>query len=160
MEVRLIDLALVLFLSACSGPALWEVDSIMAGDLSFDSSKMTFCSPEAHPPLNFALIRFGNEIGAFLTLNRFHFTSDTARVILEIEDEIFEDLAAVYEGRMRLKLSSESTKKVIQSLQDGKEVVILVDGFREKLEPSQFSLRFGRFSQGGSFFNFIKGPLP
>ena len=71
-----------------------------------------------------------------------------------------EDCVSVNEGAMRVRLSLEITERLIQALQDGQEVSILIDGFEEKLDPTQFASSFAKFVGKGHFFqNFFKGPL-
>ncbi len=59
---------------------------------------------------------------------------------------------------MRIKLDQETTQKLIQALQEGLSVGILVDGFEEKLDPKDFPSSFSKFIEGG-FQNFLQGPL-
>lgn len=88
------------------------------------------------------MVKCEDKIEAFLSLNRFRFTSNPVSVRILIEGETFIEEAPVHEGAMRLKLSEKATEKLIQALQNGLEVGILVDGFEERLNPSQFPAKF------------------
>lgn len=139
--------------SSCSGPNSWAINTIATGDKTFDSSRLRYFSPQAHPPLAFEMIRIGNEIEAFIHLTRFRFTSsEQVKVLITIAGETFEDALPVHEGAMRVRLSSETTQRLIQALQKGHEVAILIDGFEETLDPKQFSSSFAEFVGEGHFF--------
>lgn len=143
MQVRTILIKLSsLVLASCSTPSSWIVSSIATGDLVFDSSRLRFVSSQAHSPLSFEMMKYGDHVEAFLCLNRFHFSSN--RIILElgIEGKTFTEEVFVHEGAMRLKLSETTTQRMIQALQNGLEVCILIDGFEERLLPSCFPEEF------------------
>lgn len=120
----------------CSHSSSWVVNSITSGDLAFDFTRARFLSQTAHPILTFEIVRGKEESEAFISLNRFRFQKDPVLVELTIGDETFSEEIHVHEGLMRLKLPSELTNRLIQALQMGKEVAILVDGFTEKLTPA------------------------
>lgn len=147
-------------LYGCSGPGQWTLSSISAGDIAFDSSRLTFVSAQAHPPITFEMMKFSDRIESYISLTRFRFTANSTRVTFTIGKQSFDDLVAVNEGAMRIRLSEEFTKRLIQALQEGEEVAILVDGFDERLNPAQFTDSFSKFIGDGGFQNFIKGPLP
>lgn len=142
----------------------WTIDRIAAGDPSFDSSRIRFASSQPHSPLFFEVLKMGDRIEAFFSLTRFRFTplkgSHEINILLTIEDRTYEALAPVHEGQMRLKIPQEMTQIMIQALQDGKKVAILVDGFEEWLDPQQFSPSFTKFLQEESFLQTLfKGPV-
>ena len=55
-----------------------------------------------------------------------------------IGEEKIEETLPLLEGNMRLRCSSQLTERLIVALQEGKEVIILVDGFEERLNPAHF----------------------
>lgn len=153
-------LILTLFVCGCTTTNNWSMDGIATGNSSFDSKRLRYHSTQAYPPLQFEIVRMGEQIEAFLSLTHFRLSEDNVKIIFTVEDQTFEDLVAVHEGRMRVRLSTEVTQKIIQALQDGKKVAILLDGFEETLDPTQFSSSFSKFANEGSFFqNLFKGPL-
>ncbi len=133
--------SLFCLICSCSSSSSWQINTITAGDIAYDASRIRFISSQAHPPFIFEIIEFANEPRAFISLTRFRFTENPVGVTLIIEGNSFEERAPVYEGAMRIKLSVEMTQRLVQALQDGHEVAILVDGFEERLDPSQFPLR-------------------
>lgn len=149
MAMKFKALLINLILYGCSGPSSWSVDSIATGSKSFDTSRLCYVSSEAHPPLTFEMVNFGTEIETFIHLNRFHFTErQEIPVLFSNGKETFEIRAPVYEGGMRLRLPLEATKWLIQALQEGREVAILVDGLEETLNPKEFSSFFAQLAIG------------
>jgi hypothetical protein len=141
---------------------MWAVDTIAAGDSSFDSSRLRYIPQQPQAPLAFEMMKVGDQIDAYLSLNRFRFKSaDKIKVVFTIADQSFEDQIPVHEGRMRLRLAPQTTEKLIKALQEGHKIVILLDDFEEILDPAQFSGTFAKFIGEGHFFqNFFKGPIP
>lgn len=143
----------------CTSPHSWTLNTIATGDIAFDCSRLTHASAQAHPPIAFEMIKMGDQIEAFINLTRFRFTTQTqVKVLFTISGETFEDWVPVNEGAMRIRLLPETTQRLIQALQEGHKVVILIDGFEETLDPVQFSSSFAQFVGEGRFFdNLFKG---
>lgn len=120
----------------CSSPSSWVLSSLASGDLAFDFTRARFISLTAHPILSFEIVKGSEQSEAFISLNRFRFQTDPILVELTIGEETFSEEVPVHEGAMRLKLPPESTNRIIQALQEGREVAILVDDFVEKLTPA------------------------
>ena len=94
----------------------------------------------------FEMVKVGGVIEAFLSLHRFRFTSgENAKIIFTLGEESFEAQVRVHEGGMRLRLSDETTERLIQALQEGVKVAILVEDFEEVLDPEHFSTTFAQF---------------
>ncbi len=160
IEHQKINFFLLLILaSACAAPHSWSADTIATGDKTFDSSRLKYLSAQAHPVILFEMLKIGDQVEAFISLTRFRFTSRTSiKILFTIEGESFEDFAAVNEGGMRVKLESKTTQQLIQALQEGHKIAILIDGFEETLDPAQFSSFFAKFIGEGHFFqNLFKG---
>jgi hypothetical protein len=146
-------LILVGFAWSCAAPQTWTLDTIATGNQAFDSSRLKFASTQAHPPVAFEMIKMGDQVEAFISLTRFRFTSpEQVKVLFTIGQETFEEALAVNEGAMRVRLLPETTGRVIQALQEGHKVAILIDGFEETLDPEQFSSSFAKFVGEGHFF--------
>ena len=107
------------------------------------------------------MIRAGDRIDAFLSLTRSHLAPEGgAAVLFLIAGQSFEEHIPVHEGGMRLRLSPEMTQTLIQALQNGDQIAIVVDDFEEVLDPRQFTGSFAKFLNGGRIFqNFFKGPI-
>lgn len=160
---HLTKVLLLAVLWGCSSqPTLWTVDTIAAGDRTFDSSRLRYIPPQSHAPLTFEMMKIGDQVDAYLSLNRFRFkSSEEIKVIFTIAGTSFEDQIPVHEGRMRLRLAPETTERLIKALQEGQKIAILLDDFEEILDPAQFSGTFAKFIGEGHFFqNFFKGPIP
>ncbi len=88
----------------------------------------------------------------FLSLTRFRLPfSEPVHVLFAIDGDTFEESIPVHEGGMRLRLSPESTMRLIQALQEGRQVAIFLDDFEERLDPLQFADVFAKFNRKGIF---------
>lgn len=149
-------LCLLGIICACSAPSSWAVNAIESENEAFDFSRLRYLSTQAHPPVLFEMIKMGDRIESFISLTRFRFTSrDQIKILFTIGEESFEDSVPVLEGAMRVKLTLQTTEKLIQALQDGHKIVILVDGFEETLDPDRFPSSFSKFVKEGRFFQNI-----
>lgn len=152
MRLKLIRWISLLLAGCASHPTSWMTDFIAAGDPAFDSSRLRYCSSQAHPPLNFEIVRVGDQIEAFLSLNRFRFSKNpVAKISLMMGGEIFETEAPIHEGRMKLRLPDATTQRIIEALQRREKVVIILDDFEETLDPEQFAGSFAKFSSSKLF---------
>jgi hypothetical protein len=130
------SLLLIAALTGCGSHPEWRRDFISTGTSAFDSVRLVHEDPFS--PLRFEIIRFEGEVVAYLSLMRYKFSLlGTASVTFEIGGEKSERDLPVLEGRMRIRVPAELTKKVIHALQEGEEVVIMVDGFEALLKPSK-----------------------
>lgn len=156
-------------LCSCANQNRWELDAI-AGNQTFDSSRIRYSNPQNPSPLAFELIRIGDRIEAFLNLSRYRLSPSpedpsSVKTILSIEGERYEESVPLLEGRMRIRLSNETAERIILALQDGKKVSILIDDFEETLEPNEFSRTYNKFlgnqllGNGFRLENLFKGPL-
>ncbi len=155
----------LLLLAGCTlSSPLWRIDTLSTGDASFDIARLRYTSPQNAPPLTFELLRMGEEVAAYLSLTRFRFTpteEGLLNVRLRIDQQSWDELVPLHEGKMRVRLSPETTQRLILALQEGKEVGILVDDFEETLDPRQFAPSLNQFLGNGSFLQrILRGPLP
>jgi hypothetical protein len=118
----------------------------------FDSSRLRYALSQN---ISFEMIRTGEFVDAFLSLQRFRLSSKQVKVIFKTKEETFEDFAHVHDGGMRLHLSTEPTQKIIAALQAQEKVVILMDDFVEELRPDQFAASYSQFVGEGHFFETI-----
>lgn len=155
----------LLLLSGCLSPSSWYIDAIAAGDLDFDSARLCYLEQERTTPLNFELLRIGQEVLAYLSLSQFRFQPTSAlcseiEAKFQIREKTFYETLPVLEGKMRLRLSSEMTERVIHALQEGQEIVILIDGFEKRLKAESFSKMYDKWVGSAAFLNNpIKGPI-
>ncbi len=165
MLTRLFGFCLFLAAAGCSSPNYWKLDAIAAGNRSFDSSRLCYSDPNSDSPLVFEILKVGDQIDSFLNLNQFHWGSDsknlsTIKGTFLIGEERFEEEIPLREGRMRLRLSSEMTERMILALHEGKKVSILIDGFEETLDPNQFPRTYEQFlGKKALFQSILKGPF-
>ncbi|MBU6446635.1 MAG: hypothetical protein KGQ49_04485, partial [Verrucomicrobia bacterium] len=87
---RPIELYLLL-LTSCAVSNPWVSQTIAAGDLAFDSTRVCFHSAEAHPVLVFEIIHTADKVEGFLSLKRFRFTANPISVQLTLNGESFQE---------------------------------------------------------------------
>lgn len=149
----------LLLTTACASQAShWTLDQVGGAELS----RLRYHSQQAHPTLAFELVKFGSDVEAFLSLTRFRLKeADRVNILFTIDQETFSEEIAVHEGKMRLKIPPETSARLIQALQDGHKIGILLDDFEETLDPGEFPNSYAKFLGGGYFFEpFLKGPVP
>jgi hypothetical protein len=112
-------------------------------------------------PLNFEMLCSQGEVAAFLNLTRSRWPNKSEIVAAFVSGEqTFQETLPVLEGGMRLRLSPTATQWLISALQEGREVVILIEGIEEKLRPESFSSHFEQLTaKRFSWMNLIKGPV-
>ena len=165
MAKKLINFCALLFLGACASSLnSWRVDGIDAGNGSYDLARLRYVPSLSHSPLTFEFLKLKENVEAFLSLSHFRFnpidSDNNAKVIFTISNRVKEILVPIHEGQMRVRLPKETTEEIIQALQEGKKVAILLDGFEETLDPEQFSSSFAQFLGQGNFLQTLfKGPL-
>lgn len=133
---------LFLFLSSCTTAPSWQIDSIEASAEEFTSTRLRFLSNQAHSPLLFEIVSFPDQVSTFLQLSQFQFRKNPLLIQMTIEGKTFEEKVDVYRGKMRVRLSEGWTQKIIEALQEGHQVSILVDGFEEVLTPDHLVSTF------------------
>jgi hypothetical protein len=146
-------------LAGCTIAGPWSVDPIIAGDSAFNASRLIY-QTDSYAPLTFELLKMGEQIEAFLSLTRYHLPLEEAHIVITINGISIEESLPLHEGGMRVRLPPSITARLIQALQDGQKVGILLDGFEETLDPAQFSPSFAQFLDGPIGLNtLLKGPL-
>ena len=116
-------LLLLLATSSCTTTGAWRYDALGAANEQFDCARLVYADPKSASPLRFEMSRIGYEIGAYLNLVQYRLSGDsTILVTLKYGDEIYKEEVPLLEGKMRLRLSSEMTSRLVLALQEGKKV--------------------------------------
>jgi hypothetical protein len=130
---------LFLLLSGCAAPTLWQLDSIVTGERAFDSKRL-ICSDPILSPLQFEVVATEAGTIGFLSLAKYRLTSAShLEAQFSIDGDKWTEELPILEGRMRLKLPTNLTCRLIEALQSGKKVDILLDGFEQRLDPERFA---------------------
>ncbi len=142
---RLFAVITLFCLASCTTKTPWVYESLGAGASPFDSARLTFS--DAKSPLRFELVRLESGTEAFISLMRYQFPpSGPVRAAAAVLGEIREEDLPCLEGKMRLKLTESFAAWITDALQDGKEVVIMVDGFEQRLEPERFAMQYKKLT--------------
>jgi hypothetical protein len=162
-SLRLCAFAFLSSIVSCTSvPDFWQSDALATGSSQYDSSRLIYDSPLSHLKVEF--LKTEKETAAYLFLDQFQFTpsnldSHSTDVFFTIGETLLKESIYLREGRMRLKLSAELTERILLALQEGKQVAIVADAFKETIEPGSFQAAFAKFMKGSEPLNFIKGPL-
>jgi len=160
MQKELLFLAL---LGGCANaPDPWHLDAIATGNPHYDSSRLVYNSPLSHLKLEFLKTEKATAAYLFLQQHRFTPAADdphSAEVFFTLGGMVFKESIHLREGRMRLKLSSEVTERIIFALQEGEQVAIVANGLKETIDPGSFEAAYAKFLKGSAPMKFIKGPL-
>lgn len=152
-----------LLLTNCGSNTSWRLDSISTGEASFDSSRLSYQSPASHLKIEF--LNISDEIRGFISLSQYRVTPSkdnphAVEVTITIDGESQSALLPLRAGKMRIGLTDEITSQIILALQEGKEVVILLNGDSATISPLSFGDFYGEFlKKRTTFSNFFKGPF-
>lgn len=155
-------LVVAVLLAGCGASDPWRQDGIAAGNTLFDSKRLCYAPLGGYPPWRIELLRVEDQVEAFLSLTQHSFRGidGSARVRLRVEgEEEREELAQVFEGNMKIKLSEEFTRMLILALQEGKKVSILVDEWQETLFAGSFKKKFIQLMDKGQDWLNIQMPV-
>jgi len=163
--MKRISCILFSILCSCYTSSAWKLEAISAGEKSFNSARLKYVPTTNQSPLHFEMTRVGDQIEAYLNLVRYHFSTSKensllVKTIFTIDGNSKEEWIPLLEGSMRLRIPSETTQEIIEALQKGQEIGILVDDFEQTLSPEFFSQFYKQLTGSTIFFqNPIKGPL-
>ena len=153
-----LSIAALTLTSGCASAPLWRVDGLEGALLS---SRLRYVSPERSSPIVFEMFLQNGHIASFLHLTRFHWSQNSSLdATFQFGSKTGKETLPVLEGGMRIRLSDALTQELISTLQEGEEVVILIDGMEKRLLPEAFSSHFEQFTNAGfSLKKFLKGPF-
>jgi hypothetical protein len=104
----------------------------------------------------------GSEMYVYLYLvqHRLHPNKPGQIIVTLVSEDVREEgLVPLFEGNMKLRFSDSLAIKLIQSLQEGKKVSILIDGFEETIDPDLFEKNFSKLNKGSLDWLNIRNPL-
>jgi hypothetical protein len=147
----MIRFSLLVILAGCASSTQWKLDSIATGVEAFDSMRLLY--EDSTSPLRFEIVRLETGIEAFLSLTRYKFSGlENILVQFEIEGVRGEVTLPLLSGKMRIRLPEELTKRFIKALQEGREVVMIVDGSEQHLDPEQFAKKYEKLEGAPPMF--------
>ena len=161
--IKKVFISIFFLLASCTNVQdPWKLDGMETGYAQYNSSRLTYSAPLSHLSLEF--LKTGKETASYLFSRQFKFiptSSDSKKteVTLTIGEKIIFESLPLREGRMRLKLSPETTQQIIHSLQQGKQITIVTSGIKETIYPATFEIAFEKLLRGDKPLNFIRGPF-
>jgi len=101
-------------------------------------------------------MRIGDNTDAFINLTRPSIGKEkSVEITFTIDNQKHKRTIELHEGKMRLLLPNEITSLLIESLQDRRQIAILINGCEETLDPAHFGESFSQFQESQSFFKTI-----
>ena len=151
------SLFFIAILAGCAATNPWKLESIATGEALFDSARLTYS--DTVTPLRFEIVRIESGIETFLSLTKYKFTTANGiKIEFDIAGEKSEETVPFLEGKMRLRLPAELSERLINALQEGKEVAMIADGFEQHLNPDQFTTQYEKLAGKKAIFrNPFKG---
>ena len=136
----------LVFLCGCSTETPWELSSLPAGEKKFDCARICYKSDNSLSGISLELYYAQGIVVGYLksTLRRF----DTEKAQIQLGSTTEEILLDLHEGHMRAKIPDKVIEKVIQTLQDGQSVSIIIGSQTQIFRPDQFSKAYHQLTQG------------
>lgn len=127
----------------------WQYHEISTGQNEFDSAKICYASRDALGGMNLEFFQSNGKITGYLnSVARCFKTEGQLSAQIQYSSASEPIFLNVHEGRMRASLSQESTEKIVQLLQDGQSITIIVDSQSQDVAPGQFNLLFHQLTKG------------
>lgn len=129
--------SLAILLSGCAASSPWVLNTLE--NPASDSKRLFYRTSSSVATLEFT--RSGSQVSSyFSTLGRRFGNGEKAAARLRLGTEILEEEVSLHEGRMRVRLPDEWTRKAIEALKEGQEVAILIGSVEETIQPERFAL--------------------
>ena len=149
MSKSLLLLAILLLAGCASKSDPWNQDAVKAETSRFDSKRLSYMPLSGHPPWRIDIVQMDGEPDVFISLIQHQFHpipgSRQIKVVLHLGEKTLEDLSPLFQGNMKLQLSPTLSKTLIQSLQEGQKVSILINEWEETISSSSFEKNFAKF---------------
>jgi hypothetical protein len=143
----LICMLLCLVLGGCGKESHWACDQIHSGKEAFCSSKLTYRSGNPTRGIDLEFLKTAEHLATYLNVHSLPISPrkkdpNTTPLTLEIEGERSHYLTRRLLGGQRFLLPPDAAQKVIDALQDQKEVKITLASYETLLKPEDFSSKF------------------
>ncbi len=157
--MALIRVLVFFVLTSCAIASPWSWDEIRAGDPAFDSVHLVYRSPHTYPELRLELFRMGTGVEGFLSSVPLRLSSGAEDVMVCLLDSqgSLEERVVLFQGAMRLSLSSQMTERLVQGLLQGEMAELRVEGLSLRFsDPQGFRQVWERRA---SWWRNIKNPI-
>ena len=157
-------LLLLLCCASCKSNNSWTFDRVESGSSNFNSTRMTFPSPDPINGIDVELLRTSNRLYAYLNVHSLPIPQlnnhpKHAFVYFLIGEEKHRFEALCREGGQRLLLPDEATTLLISAMQKQQTIDIKVSGYAAQVTPSGFSTYYSKMVHSPLFPNPFHLPL-
>ncbi|MES2199308.1 MAG: hypothetical protein V4489_03990 [Chlamydiota bacterium] len=161
MRIYFLLLGVLLISTACAPKSHWKHSQIDGSSSQHDSSRLSYKTPNTHNTLQMEIIHRKKSCKGYLFVqgrvipeSKDH--PKQALISMQIAGETTSYLVPRYEGGHRLSLPEDLLQKILQTLEEGKEVTLLTSGYLTTLDPKGFSSIHEKWKKNSYFHSFIK----
>lgn len=110
------------------------------------------------------IVRANNTLRSYMIVHAepippYQGNSKEAKVLISTEEKHYNFIAVRYEGGQRLLMPHPAQEAIIHALQEGKEIVIQLQGYSERINPAGFSSFFEKLNSPPRFSSHFHLPL-
>ena len=138
---------LFLSLCACSSHSHWTADQVHSEKKEFSSTKLSYLSSDSIHGIDVELLKIAERLNVYLNVHSLPVpphqgNPKSALLKLEIDGEPVRCEAYRLEGGQRFLLPEEMTKILIESLNNHKDVTLILHGYHSTIKAEDFSEKF------------------
>ncbi|PIS01417.1 MAG: hypothetical protein COT84_02385 [Chlamydiae bacterium CG10_big_fil_rev_8_21_14_0_10_35_9] len=140
---------LLLLITSCATKSNWHLSQIDSQEVQYRSSRFVY-HPDKYCDLELELVCYQNETKAFINLLHEALIQENNKPILltfTIDGTSYEGATYLLKGGQRLQISEPLTDKLINSLQQGKEISIILNSSQLDIDPGNFTKIYAKRHQ-------------
>ena len=143
------SLLLLTFLFACSSRSHWISDQVHSDKKEYRSAKLSYLPNDPVHGIDLEFLKIGERLNVYLNIHSipvspYQGKAKSALLKLEIDGETLRYETYRLEGGQRFLLSEDVARILIESLQNHKDVTLILPGYRSTIRPEDFSSKFNR----------------
>jgi hypothetical protein len=141
------SLFLLLSLFACSNHSHWTSDLVYSDRKEFCSTKLSYLSSNPIHGIDLEFLKIGQRLNVYLNVHSvpvpaYRGNQKIALLKLDIDGEILDCETYRLEGGQRFLLPQEIVKILIESLQNHKDITLILPGYRSTVKAEDFTRKF------------------
>jgi hypothetical protein len=132
---------------ACSKHSHWTSDQVYSDKKEFCSTKLSYPSPDPIHGIDLEFLKIGERLNVYLNVHSVPVPAHQGNqkstpLKLEIDGKILRCVAYRFEGGQRFLLPEEVAKILIESLQNHKDITLILPGYRSTVKAEDFTDKF------------------
>ena len=147
VDFRVLLSIFLTFLSACSSRSHWSSDQVYSDKKEFCSTKLSYLSPDPINGIDLEFLKIGERLNIYLNVHSVPVpppkdNDKTVVLKLDIAGEILRCEVYRLEGGQRFLLPEDIASTLIRSLQNDKEITLILPGYRSTVQAEGFTEKF------------------